>query len=318
MGKAKSTDLAKAGFKYIGRPYDRKQSGGMDCQDFVEQCLRDCGVNKDLGGSNSWYRECLRNGWGGTPEECKALFGSIPDGAFLFIWEEVSESTPEKFRNDGIGDLTHIGIVTGTGEGAIHSSKSRGGVCESKFAGKSIRGGWNRVGLWAAGVSYGAKVDAILEGWADGGEIHHGDADSGGSGEASGGEEETEVQEATVWSPNGGTVFLRRSKDSKSKYYGVWERLAVGTRVEVVERGDKWCKVNYNQYKGWWMQTAFLVFGGIVDPGEEDPADGGEDLDYGEGDIEITLKLTRQEAMALLSSVEKISWQLQQAIGAVG
>ena len=88
--------------------------------------------------------------------------------------------------------------------------------------------------------------------------------------------------------------------------------------MEVFERGDKWCKVNYNQYKGWWMQTAFLVFGGIVDPGEEDPADGGEDLDYGEGDIEITLKLTRQEAMALLSSVEKISWQLQQAIGAVG
>ena len=50
-------EFSKAGSKYLGRPYDRKQPGGMDCQDFYEQCLKDCGLSMDLGGSNAWYRK---------------------------------------------------------------------------------------------------------------------------------------------------------------------------------------------------------------------------------------------------------------------
>ena len=78
----------------------------------------------------------------------KEKFGSVPKGALLFIVEPVGPKTPAKFRDDRVGDATHMGIVTGRNEGAIHSSKSRGGVVTSKFAGKTIpNGGWNRVGL---------------------------------------------------------------------------------------------------------------------------------------------------------------------------
>ena len=45
--------LAKAGDRFLGRPYSE-----MDCQDFVERCLRVCGLEKNLTGSNAWKRLC--------------------------------------------------------------------------------------------------------------------------------------------------------------------------------------------------------------------------------------------------------------------
>ncbi len=148
--------LGEAGFKYIGRSYSE-----MDCQAFVERCLKDCGDKTNLSGSNAWYREVMKNGWVGTPEECVRMQGKVPKGAFIFILKEVSDSTPAKYRDDGIGDATHIGIVTDKDKGAIHSSKSKGEVCQSEFHGKTIKnGGWNRVGLWD-------KVDYGLEPIAD-------------------------------------------------------------------------------------------------------------------------------------------------------
>ena len=141
--KISGLEFSKAGDKYLGRSYQE-----MDCQAFVEKCMADVGYRRDLGGSNSWYRECMKHGWVGSPEECAKEFGSVPKGALLFILEAVGPKTPAKYRNDGIGDVTHMGIVTGRGDGAIHSSQSRGGVVTSKFMGKTIpNGGWNRVGL---------------------------------------------------------------------------------------------------------------------------------------------------------------------------
>ena len=72
--------LATVGCKYLGTPY-----ATMDCQAFVEKCLRDCGLKKDLSGSNAWYREVAAHGFVGSPEECKSKYGFIPKGAFLFI-----------------------------------------------------------------------------------------------------------------------------------------------------------------------------------------------------------------------------------------
>ena len=56
MGKVDARELAQAGFRYLGRSYQE-----MDCQGFVERCLADCGNHTDLGGSNSWFRECQVN-----------------------------------------------------------------------------------------------------------------------------------------------------------------------------------------------------------------------------------------------------------------
>ena len=139
--------LAEAGFSYLGVSYSK-----MDCQAFVEQCLRDCGLEKNLAGSNAWFREVAAHGAVMTPEECVRQLGTVPSGAFLFILAQ-DGGEPEKYRKDGLGNASHIGIATGRGEGAIHSSASRGCVAESRFRNKTISGGWNRVGLWDR-VSY--------------------------------------------------------------------------------------------------------------------------------------------------------------------
>ena len=69
---------------YVGTPYSK-----LDCQGFVEQVLKDLSVRKPDGtpynwrGSNSMWRNYIK--WKGTIAECKAKFGEIPLGAFMFI-----------------------------------------------------------------------------------------------------------------------------------------------------------------------------------------------------------------------------------------
>lgn len=140
------------GDKYLYRTYSQ-----MDCQAFVEQCLADAGLNVNLTGSNAWYRAMT---WVGTPEECRAKFGSIPVGAFLYILEQNGKE-PNQYKADGLGNASHIGIYIGRELGAIHSSASRGGVYYSPFTGSTINGGWNRVGLWTE-LDYGETVNEML------------------------------------------------------------------------------------------------------------------------------------------------------------
>lgn len=136
---ASAKEFAVNASQFLGRLYK-----DMDCQEFVESVMETVGIYINLTGSNTWYRKM---DWVGTPEECKRTFGLIPDGAILFILEHDGKE-PAQYRKDGKGNASHMGIVTNTGQGAIHSSSSRGCVCESKFQGKTIpNGGWNRIGL---------------------------------------------------------------------------------------------------------------------------------------------------------------------------
>jgi len=135
---------------------------GMDCQGLAEYLLIRCGIPKaecNLAGSNAHWRKCV---WTGTPEECKATFGCVPGGAFVFIWEETG--APAKYDGDGLGNAEHMGVYLG--DCVIHASSSRGMVAESKFTGKTIpNGGWNRVGL-SCWVDYGlseCQEEAISE-----------------------------------------------------------------------------------------------------------------------------------------------------------
>ena len=232
-------ELGNVGFKYLGVPYSQ-----MDCQAFVEKCLADCGLRKDLAGSNSWYREVMQNGWVGSPEECEKTFGIVPKGAFLFI-HAYDGGEPAKYRNDGLGNASHIGLCTGTrGEGAIHSSASRGCVAESKFNGKTIKnGGWNMVGLWTQ-VSY----------------------DYGGGVEPSPSPEPTPTPEpqptvdfAVVGNVEPGKrqdVNLRKKPSTLSKLI---DRVPCGDTVEVLSKESDWSKVKWEDKTGY-MMTKFLVF----------------------------------------------------------
>ncbi len=134
----------------------------MDCQALVEALLIECGISAqacNLAGSNAHFRAC---DWRGTPEECVRKLGAVPGGAFLFIVVPESDTTPAKYRGDGLGDANHMYVYLGGGR-SIHSSQSRGGVCEStNFGGKKTvpNGGVNYIGL-SCWVDYGLS-DAQL------------------------------------------------------------------------------------------------------------------------------------------------------------
>ena len=247
----KASDLLKVAPKYLGTPYSR-----MDCQAFVERCLKDIGIDDNLPGSNAWYR---RMTWVGTPEECKSSFGDIPRGAFLFILKRDGKE-PEKYKPDGIGNASHIGIYTGMsftelceignvdpyihdfdfGDGAINSSSSHGCVCTSKFAGKSIRNGWNRVGLWDR-LIYDFTLPA--------GDTYTGD--------------DKEMMPAIVMAEGGATVNLR-SKPSLSA--PLVDQIPIGDAVTVGDQQGDWYPATWHGKKGYIMSKYIVL--GPFDPSE--------------------------------------------------
>ena len=250
-------DVAKAGCKYLGRSYDE-----MDCQKFVEKCLADCGVYKDLKGSNAWYREMT---WVGSPEDCKRQFGEIPKGAFLFILDRDGKE-PAKYQSDGIGNASHIGIKTGMtgkqmvelagadgnqnanqfnkGDGALHSSASRGRVCTSVFKDKTIRGGWNRIGLWNK-LDYGPAINAKL-----GMPMTQALAEP---------EVETVIGTGVVFASTGATVKMRARPSTGCAQY--WD-VPIGATVEIYRSGD-WNRIRWNGRIGY-MRSEFIKSDEVV------------------------------------------------------
>lgn len=224
MPNVNATALAKVGYQYINTPYSE-----MDCQAFVERCLADCGMRVNLSGSNAWFRKMT---WTGSPEECRKTFGYIPAGAFLFILEQDGKE-PVKYRGDGIGNASHIGIYTAMRQGAIHSSASKGKVCESRFAGKSINGGWNRVGLWGQ-IAYDTGVNAKIAG--DGGK-------------------EVKMDEFTEASYQArvinGRLSLRADASSSADRLG-W--IPDGATVTVIGETSTWARVTYKGQLGYAMR----------------------------------------------------------------
>ena len=203
----------------------------MDCQEFVERTMQTVGIKADLPGSNAWYRKMT---WTGTPSECREKFCIIPKGALLFILTHDGRE-PEKYQTDGIGNASHIGIYTARGKGAIHSSSSRGMVCESAFEGKAISGGWNRVGLWDR-FTYGATIDAIL------------------SGDPSQNNKDIEVvlhmTQAIVKTENGNGVNFRSKKSTDG---GFLARIPEGSVLTVEESDGTWSSVIWNGKTGYVM-----------------------------------------------------------------
>lgn len=127
-------DLAKQAVtgNYVGIPYSR-----LDCQGFVEEVLKDCGVRKPDGtpynwrGSNSMWRHYIK--WKGTKEECIKKFGEIPLGAFLFLlkWDGGEQ---ERGYHDGEGNASHVGLYTGTTPLPCMDSQGNRGVDYCKLS----------------------------------------------------------------------------------------------------------------------------------------------------------------------------------------
>ena len=310
MSKYSAEELSLAGDQFLGRLYTE-----MDCQTFVENAMRQVGLNMDLKGSNAWFREVDDHGWTGSPEECKKIFGSVPKGALLFI--HVFDGGEEKRGyHDGRGNAKHIGFKTGRsgadmvrrakeagavnpdkwnyGDGAIHSSSTREHVATSKFADKTISGGgWNKVGLYDK-FTYGDKIDRKLA------EIRGGKAEPAMDDES---EDTAMGYQARL---EGGNA-ARGINVRKSPGGALLDTVPQGTEVTVTGESKDWCKIqfklNSRTYTGY-VKGEFVV----VD--DEQPADESgipdEDFDADDGSEKITITLTATEAANALPVLDKL------------
>lgn len=318
MGKYSAAELSLAGDKYLGRLY-----ADMDCQGLVENMMRDVGLRMDLKGSNAWYREVMRNGWVGTPEACKGLFGCVPKGAFLFIHALDGGEVARGYK-DGLGNAKHIGIKTGRsgedmvrraaeagvknadkwdfGDGAIHSSSTREHVATSKFADKTISGGgWNKVGLYNK-FSYGDTVDRILA-----------ELSGGGSGEDEKKQEESAMYDAYLEGGKASKPINIRKKPEGD----LQDTLPQGSRVTVIAESGDWCKVEYR--KGGRTVTGYVNGEFVVVADDDEPVDAGvpdePDGDDGNERVTITLTMTVAEAAAMLPVLEKLASEIVDKAG---
>ena len=109
-----------------------------------------------------------------------------------------------------------------------------GDVEKSSFAGRTIRGGWNRVGLWNA-VSYGDPFDRMIRGGKTGGK----------------------AMTAKAYAENGKPVNFRKKPGTSA---ALADRIPVGGQVEVLEKGPAWSFCKWKGRTGDVM-TRFLIFG---------------------------------------------------------
>lgn len=137
--------------------WDKYKYNQLDCQGYVEAVLKDIGIRKSDGscynwrGSNSMYRNFYS--WRGSIEECIKNFGSVPLGAFVYIWDPSGEE--DAGYHDGLGNAKHVGIVCGPDlvRDSTRSTKSkRDGVGSRTLA------GFNRVTLFS-GLDYDLSTD---------------------------------------------------------------------------------------------------------------------------------------------------------------
>ena len=131
--------------------YDKLKYSDVDCQAFCEKVLKDIGVRKPDGGVYDWRgsNDMARNAtsWIGTIEQCKKEFGSIPLGAWAFMWDNTGNEKQRGYY-DGKGNYSHVGIYVGAGQvrDSTKIKNSSGGYKRDGVAYRSLND-FQRIGL---------------------------------------------------------------------------------------------------------------------------------------------------------------------------
>lgn len=152
---------------HVGYTYDE-----LDCQAFVEHCVRQAGGRMDYLGTNDMAR---RAAWLGTLDEARAQ-GRLVPGAGLLIREATEANLPARYAGDGLGDFSHVGLYVGENAltdtdkngrrracDAVHSSATMGRV-----AGSTLQNGWTHA-LWFSEIDYAVTAGAGVGGTSAGG-----------------------------------------------------------------------------------------------------------------------------------------------------
>ena len=278
---------------HVGYTYDE-----LDCQAFVEHCVRQAGGRMDYLGTNDMAR---RAAWLGTLDEARAQ-GRLVPGAGLLIREATEANLPARYAGDGLGDFSHVGLYVGENAltdtdkngrrracDAVHSSATMGRV-----AGSTLQNGWTHA-LWFPEIDYavtagaGAGADGANAGGTGAGTGTSGTgtgtntggtstgnagAGTGGTGTNTGGTNTggtgttpvpgltagaVPAAYATVTSPDGGPVKLRKSASRGESLYWL---VGAGARVRVERTRDGWSLVTALCTDGYtrraWMMDAYL------------------------------------------------------------
>ena len=258
--KPTAVQLARAAVQAVGVGYTYDE---LDCQAFIEHCARQAGGAMDYLGTNDMAR---RAAWLGTLSQAQAE-GRLVPGAGLLIREETEANLPARYASGGLGDFSHAGLYVGpdaltdtdkTGRmrscDAVHSSATRGRV-----AGSTLQNGWTHV-LWFPEIDYGAS-GGTGNAAAGAGTTVTGAAGTGGTGAgantttggtpgagATGAPGITTPTPtltagtvptvyATVVSPDGGPVKLRKSASAEETLYWL---VGAGARVLVERTEGAW------------------------------------------------------------------------------
>lgn len=256
--KPRAVQLARAAVQAVGVGYTYDE---LDCQAFIEHCARQAGGAMDYLGTNDMAR---RAAWLGTLSQAQAE-GRLVPGAGLLIREETEANLPARYASDGLGDFSHAGLYVGpdaltdtdkTGRmrscDAVHSSATRGRV-----AGSTLQNGWTHA-IWfpeidygegdatgAPGAGAGATGATGTGGTGAGANTTTGGTPGAGATGAPGITTPTPTLTAgtvptvyaTVVSPDGGPVKLRKSASREETLYWL---VGAGARVEVERTEGAW------------------------------------------------------------------------------
>ena len=135
---------------HVGYTYDE-----LDCQAFVEHCVRQAGGRMDYLGTNDMAR---RAAWLGTLDEARAQ-GRLVPGAGLLIREATVATLPARYAGDGLGDFSHVGLYVGENALTDTDKNGRRRACDvvhssatmGRVAGSTLQNGWTHA-LWFSEV----------------------------------------------------------------------------------------------------------------------------------------------------------------------
>ena len=116
--------FAQVAYSFRDSGYTYEQ---YDCIEFVNLCRTTAGIPTLVQGTNTLWRDPDDLYYKDTYANAISRFGHLPQGALLFRIKDEDDPTydnppiPPQYYMDGVGNVTHVGIYTGLGQGVMQS-----------------------------------------------------------------------------------------------------------------------------------------------------------------------------------------------------
>lgn len=141
----------------LGHPYAE-----MDCIALVRRAITAAGGDAPPKGVNTLMRSASIRWWG-TLDNARAQGKLVPGAALLIHQEDGGE--PERYRGDGMGNFSHIGLYAGENALADTDAKGRRRACDvihssqslGRVAGSTLQNGWTHA-AWLNEIDYGPSA----------------------------------------------------------------------------------------------------------------------------------------------------------------